>query len=134
MADLVMPPPDRLINLVGFLNSSNGRKCADHTCCGIDLLADTPSGGAGTLLRLVKTSPNEIAAYIVLPDENIGCRVGFAQRQYAADGGADLYDGATVKIIALYTADHENSSCRALAHRNFGYAPAEIISYANEGL
>eukprot|EP00956_Cyclotella_meneghiniana_P039178 scaffold167095_cov20-Cyclotella_meneghiniana.AAC.1 len=83
------------------------------------------------ILRLVKTKPNEIAAHVVLPDGSEGCRVGFAQRKYAADGGADVYDGATVKIIALYTADHENSACRALSHRNFGYAPAEIISYAN---
>eukprot|EP00956_Cyclotella_meneghiniana_P003171 scaffold3891_cov78-Cyclotella_meneghiniana.AAC.1 len=80
-----MPPPDRLINLVGFLNSSNGRKCADHTCCGIDLVANTPSGGAGILLRLVKTNPSEISAYVVLPDGNIGCRVGFAQLRPSAN-------------------------------------------------
>eukprot|EP00956_Cyclotella_meneghiniana_P014565 scaffold21860_cov54-Cyclotella_meneghiniana.AAC.5 len=125
-------PPQRLIHIVGFLSHTNGRTCADHDRCGEALVINSPQLGVGMRLRLVCSAPNELAAYFILPDNSNGCRVGFAQRQYAAGNGAALYDGAVVSILEMYTAVHPNSSCRKLGHHNYGYAPCEVIKFANK--
>ena len=123
-------PPDRLIHLVGFLHHSNGRSCADHDICGEAVVLSAPDLGVGTRLRLRRTAEKELSAYFILPDNSDGCRVAFTQRQYAAGPGAAPYDGAIVSILEMYTAHHENSACRSLGHHNYGYAPCEIVEFA----
>lgn len=81
-------------------------------------------------LRLRRSADNELSAYFVLPDNSDGCRVAFAQRQYAAGHGAERYDGAVVSILEMYTAHHENSACRKLGHHNYGYAQCEVVEFA----
>ena len=125
-------PPSELVVLVGFLHHSNGRSCSDHDSCGEALVIGAPNLGVGMRLRLVHSGPNEIAAHIIMPDNSNGCRVAFAQRQYAAGNGPALYDGAIVSIAEMYTAHHENSACRRLGHHNYGYAPAQIIEFAKK--
>ena len=87
--------------------------------------------GVGMRLRLVHSGEKEIAAHIILPDNSNGCRVAFAQRQYAAGNGPALYDGAVVSIVDMYTAHHPNSACRKLGHHNYGYAQAQVVEFAN---
>ena len=120
-------PPAELVILVGFLHHENGRSCDNHDKCGEDLVLDAPNLGVGMRLRLVHSAPNEIAAHIILPDGSNGCRVAFAQRQYAAGNGAARYDGAVVEIMNMYTAAHPNSACRKLSHHNYGYAQSRIV-------
>ena len=83
-------------------------------------------------LQLVRSAPNELAAHVILSENSNGCRVAFAQRQYATGNGAAHYDGAVVSILEMYTAVHPNLACRKLGHHNYGYAPCEVIEFANE--
>jgi hypothetical protein len=127
-----LPPPDRHIVLVGFGHLDNGRSCEDHPGrCGDVLVLTKENFGEGMLLRIRNSVPNELAVYTIKKDGTDGCRVGFAQRQYAIQENAKKYDGATVRLVNVFTRWHENSYCRSLAHKNFVYADAEIIG--NEG-
>ena len=128
-------PPAQLVVLVGFLHhsNSNGRSCScsEHAICGEHLVIGAPNLGVGMRLRLVHSGEKEIAAHIILPDNSNGCRVAFAQRQYAAGNGPARYDGAVVSIVDMYTAHHPNSACRKLGHHNYGYAQAQVVEFAN---
>jgi hypothetical protein len=125
-----LPPPQRLITLVGFTHSSNGRTCDDHPGgCGEVLVFDEEDNGVGMEFRLHITAPNELGVFVINEDGTEGCKVAFAQKPYATDENAPRYDGARVRLIVVYTTEHENASCRQLAYRNFGYAQAEIIAF-----
>ena len=122
-----LPPPERVVPIVGIVATSNGRTCDVHRFgCGNDLLLSRPARGCGVLLRLRKTGPDSLAAHFVLCDGSDGCRVGFTPREHSVGARGDFLDGAMVRIFEVYTPDHPNSHCRALYHRNYGYALAEI--------
>ena len=42
-----------------------------------------------------------------------------------------LLDGVVVRVFEVYTPEHPNSYCRALFHRNRGYALAKIVEEGN---
>ena len=123
-----LPPPEQLVPIVGFIATNNGRTCEEHRFgCGNVLLLGRPAHGCGVLLRLRKTSPNELAACFVRPDGSDGCRVGFTPHEHAVGARGCSLDGALVRLLEVYTPEHPNSHCRALYHRNRGYAIAEIV-------
>lgn len=122
-----VPPPNKHIILVGLTHTSNGRTCDEHPDgCGISLVTDRFDNGIGMLLRLRNTAPNELAAYFINEDGTDGCRVGFAKRSFAAGARGPLFDGCIVRLVDVYTIEHENPSARAEAYRNYGYAHGEI--------
>jgi hypothetical protein len=43
-----------------------------------------------------------------------------------------MLDGVLVRLIEVFTPEHPNSYCRALYHRNRGYALAEIVDDEDE--
>ena len=123
-----LPPPKQLVPIVGIFATNNGRTCEEHRFgCGNVLLLGLPAHGCGVLLRLRKTSPNELAAYFVRHDGSDGCRVGFTPLEHAAGARGCFLDGTLVRLLEVYTPEHPNSHCRALFHRNRGYAMAEIV-------
>ena len=77
-------------------------------------------------LRLVDGS--HLAGYIVEADGSDGCRVCFAAREYAVGGSGVRIDGCVFQIKEMVLPDNENSSKRALFHRNRGYAVADLLT------
>ena len=73
---------------------------------------------------------NKLAGDIMNDDGSEGCRVCFAAREYAAGDNDRCLDGAIVKIVEVFTADHPNSTMRRLFHHNRGYASAIVLSLA----
>jgi hypothetical protein len=63
-------------------------------------------------------------------DGSGGCHVCFAAREYAAGENDCRLDGAIVKIVEVFMADHPNSAMRRLFHHNHGYAYATVLSLA----
>ena len=87
--------------------------------------------GVGLCLQLCLLVHHKLACYTINDDGSYGCRVCFATREYAAGKNDYRLDGAVVKLIDVFTAEHENRSMRYLFHRNCGYAYAVVVSYAN---
>ena len=77
-------------------------------------------------LRLVDGS--HLAGYIVEADGSDGCRVCFAAREYAVGSSGVRLDGCIFQIKEVVLPDNENSSKRALFHRNRGYAVADFLT------
>ena len=126
-----LPPPERIVPIVGIVATNNGRTCQNHHFgCGNALLMSLPANGCGVLLHLKKTPGGDLAAYFVLPDGSDGCRVAFASREHAIGPRGCFLDGVVVRMIEVYTPDHPNRFCRALYHRNRGYGIAEIVDDA----
>ncbi len=124
-----LPPPERVVPIVGIIATNNGRTCNVHRFgCGNAILLARPARGCGVLLRLKQTkAPHELAAYFVLHDGSDGCRVGFTPREHAVGARGQMLDGVVVRLFEVFTPEHPNSYCRALYHRNRGYALAEIV-------
>jgi len=122
------PPPERRIIIVGFLPDNNGRSCALHPFgCGNIVVLERADGGVGMLVRLRMLVQNELACYAINPDGSDGCHVAFAAREYAAGENGRRFDGALVRLTAVYSPEDENSTARRLYHRNRGYAVGEIV-------
>ena len=127
-----LPPPERVVPIVGIVATSNGRTCDVHRFgCGNALLMGLPAHGCGVLLRLKKTPSGDLAAHFVLSDGSDGCRVAFAPREHAVGPRGCFLDGVLVRMIEVYTAEHPNGYCRLLYHRNRGYGLAEIVVDGN---
>ena len=127
-----LPPPERVVPIVGIVATSNGRTCDVHRFgCGNALLMGLPAHGCGVLLRLKKTPSGDLAAHFVLSDGSDGCRVAFAPREHAVGPRGCFLDGVLVRMIEVYTAEHPNGYCRLLYHRNCGYGLAEIVVDGN---
>ncbi len=125
---MAAPSRNFRINIVGFLECNNGRTCDMHPYgCGNIMVLERPDNGVGMVLRLRMYVRNELAAYSLNPDGSDGCRVGFASREFAAGPNGVRFDGSLVRLITVYTADHENRTARRLFHHNRGYAVAEVI-------
>ena len=73
---------------------------------------------------------NELAGCTINYNQSEGCRVCFAAREYAAGDNDRHLDGAIVKIVDVFTADHSNSMMRRLFHHNRGCAYATVLSIA----
>ena len=126
-----LPPPERLVPIVGIVATNNGSTCSNHLCgCGNALLMSLPANGCGVLLHLKKTPCGDLAAYFVLPDGSDGCRVAFASREHAIDPQGSHLDGVVVWMIEVYTPDHPNRFCRALYHWHCGYGIVETVDDA----
>ena len=118
------------IVLVGFLPDSNGHSCELHPfVCGNSLVVNRVDSGVGLCLRLHSFVRNELAGYTIHYNGSEGCRVCFAAREYAAGENDCRFDGAIVRIVEIFTADHPNSMMRRLFH-NHGYAYATVLSLA----
>ncbi len=48
-------------------------------------------------------------------------------QEQAVSAHGHLLDGVVVRAFEVYTLEHPNSYCRALFHRNRGYALAKIV-------
>ncbi len=132
ITELSLPPPDRRIIIVGFLPDNNGRACALHPFgCGNIVVLERADGGVGMLVRLRMLVRDELACFAINPDGSDGCRVAFAAREYAAGENGRGYDGALVRLVAVYSPNDENSTARRLYHRNRGYAVGEIVEVAH---
>ena len=119
------------IVLVGFLPDGNGRSCELHPFgCGNSLVVNRVDSGVGLCLRLRSFVRNELAGYTINDNGSEGCRVCFAAREYVAGDNDHRLDGAIVKIVEVFTADHPNSMMRRLFHHNRGYASAIVLSFA----
>jgi hypothetical protein len=67
---------------------------------------------------------------MVKDNRSDGCCVCFTVREYAAHDNDLQLDDAIVKIIDIFTADHDNRTMRRLFYHNCGYAYAVVLSYA----
>ena len=41
------------------------------------------------------------------------------------------FDGVLVRLVEVYSPEHENRTARRLYHHNRGYAVGEVIAFAN---
>ena len=127
-----LPPPVRRIVIVGFLSDNNGQSCALHPFgCGNILVLQRGNGGEGMLLRVRMIVENELACFALNLDGSDGCRVAFAAREYAAGKNGRRFDGVLVRLVAVYSPEHENMTAQRLYHHNCGYAVGEAIEFAN---
>ena len=130
MISVSFPPPDRRIILVGFIETSNGCRCACHRDgCG-NLVVERIDNGVGMELRLRMEAANELACYVMKPDGTDGCRVSFAAKKYAAGENGLRLDGEIVRIVDVLLPDNPNRTVRQLYHHNRGYAVGEIVAFA----
>jgi hypothetical protein len=119
------------IVLVGFLPNGNGRSCELHPFgYGNSLVVNRVDSGVGLCLRLHSFVRSKLAGYTINDDGFEGCRVCFSAREYAAEDNDRRLDGAIVKIVEVFTADHPNSTMHRLFHHNCGYAYAIVLSLA----
>ena len=118
------------IILVGFLTTDNGRSCVQHPygCGHFWVLEKSPSHGVGLHFRLRLVDGSHLTGYIVEADGSDGCRVCFAAREYAVGVNGVWLDGCIFQIKEVVLPDNENSSKRALFHRNRGYAVADFLT------
>ena len=86
--------------------------------------------GFGLCLHLHSFVQNELAGYIINDKGSEGCCVCFAAREYMAGENGHRLDGAIVKIVEVFTADHPNSTMHRLFHHKRGYAYATVLSLA----
>ena len=115
------------IVLVGFLPCDNGRSCDLHPFgCGNILVLNREDGGVGMRLRLRMTAPHRLACYTINGDGTDACRVCFVAREVAAGGNAARLNGAVVRVVDVFTSDHENLAVCCLFHHNRGYAYGQI--------
>ena len=81
MISVSFPPPDCCIILVGFIETSNGCRCA---ClpdkCRNSLVVERIDNGVGMELRLRMKAADELACYVMKPNSTNGCRVSFAAK------------------------------------------------------
>ena len=102
--------------------------CVISIVLGEGILSSWRGQPADVVLHLRKTSaPDELAACFVKRDGSDGCRVGFTPWEHAVGARGSLLDGKLVRVFEVFTPEHPNSHCRALYHRNRGYALAEIV-------
>jgi hypothetical protein len=126
--------PDAHIAIVGWRQSNNGRCCSSHpTGCG-QRWHNSGTAGAEFKLRRVVLPGEELAlaCYEVNADGSLGCHVAFAQKQYANAALIGIYHNATVKITAMYGMWSESKWERQMDKFNFGYAPAEVVNFAQD--
>ena len=106
-------PPDHHIILVGFIETSNGRRCACHPDgCGNSLVVERIDNGVGMELRLWMKAADKLACYVMKPDGTDGCRVSFAAKEYAAGENGLWLDGAIVRIVDVFLPDNPNRTVR----------------------
>ena len=82
------------------------------------------------LVRLRMLMQNQLACFAINPDGSDGCRVAFAAREYAAGENGRSFDGALVRLIAVYSPEDKNSTARCLYDRHRGYAVGKIVQLA----
>ena len=117
------------IVLVGFLPDGNGRSFELRPFgCGNSMVVNRVDSGVGLCLHLHSFVQNQPAGYIINDDGSEGCRICFAAREYAAGDNDRRLDGAIVKIVEVFTADHPNSMMHHLFHPNHGYTYATVLS------
>ena len=120
--------PMNLIVLVGFLPCDNGCSCELHPFgCGNSLVLNREGNGVGMRLRLRMTAPHELACYTINGDGTDGCRVCFVAREVSPGENAARLNGMVVRVVDVFTSDHENSAVRRLFHHNCGYAYGRIV-------
>ena len=110
------------IVLVGFLLDDHGRSCDAHPFGHGNALIESLGNGVGRLVRLRLVEQTHLAGYEVREDGTNGCRVCFMAREYAIGGMAHRLDGCLLRITEVFLPDLENSSVRALYHRNRSYS------------
>jgi hypothetical protein len=80
---------------VGFNHHSNGRYCDVHKVdaggCGVCLIDNREDRGVGMILQLVYDEDRaELPLHAINFDGSLGCRVGFAAKQYATNINHDV--------------------------------------------
>ena len=104
-----LPPPERRIVIVGFLPDNNGRSCALHPFVCVNILVlQRGDDGVGMLLHVRMIVKNELACFALNPEGSDGCRVAFATREYAAGENGRRFDSALVRLVEVYSSEHEN--------------------------
>lgn len=92
---------------------------------------NAPGNGVGLKLRIRRTNrPNQLAVYVMLPNGNDGCRVGFTKDSFA-EVWAAVFDGAVVQLDEVYTTNSPISAHRRLYHCNVGFGVASVIELHN---
>ncbi len=95
-----LPPPERLVPIVGMIATSNGCTCQLHPSrCGNALLMGLPAHGCGVLLRLKKAPSGDLVTHFVLPVGSDGCRASFASREHAENIPMDTADCFIIAIV-----------------------------------
>jgi hypothetical protein len=94
------------------------------------MVVNRVDSGVGLCLHLCLFVRNELAGYIINDDGSEGCHVCFAAREFSAGDNGRPLDGAIVKIIEVFMADHPNSTMCRLFHHNHGYAYSIFLSRA----
>jgi hypothetical protein len=129
MISITFPPP-HMRDDVGFVESTNGRRCDLHPDgCGNSLVLERDDHGVGMELRLRMKVVDEMACYTIKPDGTDGCRVSFLAKEYTAvDRGVRL-NGAIVWNVNVLLPNNPNMMARRLYHHNCGNVFCEIVFF-----
>ena len=82
MISVAFPPPHLRVIIVGFVESSNGRRCNLHPDgCRNSLVLEGEDRGVGMELWLRMKVMDELARYTIKPDDTDGCHVSFLAKE-----------------------------------------------------
>jgi hypothetical protein len=71
-----------------------------------------------------------LASYAITPDGSDGCLVAFAIGEYTAGENGIRFDGATIRLVQIFSAEDENGMAQNLHYHNHGYAVGEVAEFA----
>jgi len=124
MLNIVMPPMDPVIDIVGIKENSSGRKCEWHEVCGDVLEMD--SIVRFHKVQLVEDNGTERPAIAVVwvTDGVERCRVGFLPKCYLKK--APYFEGKLAQVTG-FLHDSDNTTDRRRSHQCGGIARACLI-------
>ena len=124
MLDIVMPPMDPVIDIVGIKENSSGRKCEWHEVCGDVLEMD--SIVRFHKVQLVEDNGTERSAIaaVWVTDGVKRCRVGFLPKCYLKK--APYFEGKLAQVTG-FLHDSDNATDRRRSHQCRGIARACLI-------
>lgn len=121
---MVQEPRQRYVDIVGLVESTNGRSCKQHDVCGLVVKV-------GSLIRLAPVvvenadGQNEYAIGARIFDNGVeSCLVGFVGREFHFF--REQYEFKIVQVQQLL-AESKNTELRRRSHFNRGVAVAYIL-------
>jgi len=112
--------------LYGLYESTNGRSCEIHQCCGECLQVNDLVLFKPTTVEIDEVEEVAIAAHIV-KEGTILCRVGFIPRVMVIRYGLQSFEKKFAQIQLLYKYS-DNRFCRKLDHEKRGIAKFCVLN------
>jgi len=115
--------------IVGLKDSSNGRSCESHECCGEHVAPDDLVRFKLAVVDINGKTEESIKA-VRIRDGTELCHIGFLPRNIVVTG-KDKFVGQFAQIIELYELS-ENETMRRKSHRNKGIASFRLLQDIQE--